>query len=203
MMQKIINKIFFKKVFFRIFVVLNFFLGLICFLHLCSNYNNPYNYYISKKYNNIIEFVDDHIAPYHLYPKYYVDFDYHRYLYENAYKAQAASKGIIRGTAFTNESFAYHIYSCDKNKFEQFKTEYKKRKGIGFEPWLPEDENFVVDCSKAKNIALAPESYYFIKHRLFLFILMSFAVVPFGILLIWLAIRFIIISPILWVFKKD
>lgn len=203
MTQKIINKIFFKKIFFRIFVVLNFFLGLVFFLYMCNNYRNPYNYYISKEYNNIIEFVDYHLAPYHLYPKDFVRFDYDRYLYENAYKVQAASKGIIRGNAVSNESFAYHIYSCDKNKLEQVKNEYKKRRGIEFEPWLPKDENFVVDCDKAKNVSLAPEKYYFIKHNLVPYILIPFAVLPLGIFLIWLAIRFVIISPILWIFKKD
>lgn len=209
MLTKIINKLFFKKIVFKIIVVLTFFLGLSYFVYLCSNYRNPYTYYNPvTEYSNIIEFVDTNVAPNIISsPR----FDFLHFNYKSAFIKQAQNKHIISGSVgnlSAGENILMEsVYACEKGKIEEFNKRYKIIHGYDY-ALLSKDTYFSkykisVDCEKAKTIKLAPESFYFIRHNLFVYTIFSFVCIPLVILLLWTALRFIIISPILWIFKKE
>lgn len=197
----IIDKFFFTKVVFKIFVVLVFFLGLGCFIYSCSNYQNPYRYNTSTKYDNIIEFIDKNIA---LDIKYKHDFYWPYFEYVQEFVKQARSKHIFSGhiDASLKYNLLEKVYSCIPNKLENFKNEYKFVNGVDYY-YLNLDDEFSVDCEKAQNVPLEAESYYFLKHVILANIVISFVCLPLTILILWAILRFIIISPILWIFKKD
>ena len=213
--NKLINKIFFKKVIFKIIVVLTFFLSLTIFVLLCRDYNNPYAQHPDKKYNNFVSFVYDrfkddviqndiHEDSYKLYPSHY----------EHAFVKQAINKGIIVINSFNYSYFDYSykkynliepVLMCDTNKFVSFMNEYKFFRGENFPVGLNKDVAISVNCAKATTIPLTPESgfSYFFKHDLWIYLFASFVCVPLIILVLCATLRFIIISPILWIFHKD
>lgn len=204
MFQKLRDKIFFRKIGFKLFVVLVFFLSLAMFVRICSNYTNPYTYTVKGSYSNLIEFVEENLETRTV----WIDsFIYHRYLHDLEYLRQAEKKGIIAFNVKDPTVYRSHIvervYSCDKQKLEEFKKHYKLVNKEDFWALKPDDKGFVVDCEKAKTIPLERESFYFIKHKLPSYIFASFVIIPVALLIVWLALRFLIISPILWLFKKD
>lgn len=211
MFEKIINKIFFKKVVFKIVVVLTFFLSLVCFGRMCSNYHNPYDYYPSKKYNNFIEFIDYNLESSVLSAE-FSSFNYYKHLYQEAFIRQAQQKGVFSSVegnkdVYKDYSIVYkdylvwNIYSCDRDKLLDFESKYKENRGYEFWTVEPNDK-ISVDCEKAKSVPLAPESYYFVKYELWQYVVFSAVFLPMAIFILWLALRCIIISPILWIFKK-
>ena len=206
--EKIINKIFFKKLIFKIIVVLTFFVGLAFFIKACSNYQNPYHGYKLKEYDNFIQFVDESLAPDIIYSH---EFYYPKFLYDAAFIRQAREKGVFSGSVGNLSSGKYILlekaYSCDKEKMKNFENEFKFMNK--YEYWYfstneyYKNNNIYIDCQKAKTVPLAPESYYFIKYELLPYVVGSFVCVPLLVLFMWIALRFIIISPILWILKKD
>ena len=204
--EKFIHKIFFKKVIFKIIVVLTFFLSLTIFILFFNTYHNPY---ISEtKYENFVVFVDKNLKNgvvrdylnsgdfYYLYTK----------QYEDAFVKQAINKGIISIEPFylySKHNIIEPVLACDKDKLENFKNEYRFVNGIDFKPYTGKDVIISVDCKKATTIPLAPENYYFIKKAFIPNVILSFVGLPLAILILWLILRFIIISPILWIFHKD
>ena len=204
--ETLLTKVFFKKVIFKIIVVLTFFTSLTIFILLCKNYHNPY---ISEtKYDNFVVFVDKNLKNgvirdylnsgdfYYLYTK----------QYEDAFVKQAINKEIISIEPFylySKHNIIEPVLACDKGKLENFKNEYHFVNGIDFKPYTGKDVFISVDCKKATTIPLAPESYYFIKKAFIPGIILSFVGPPLVILILWSMLRFIIISPILWIFHKD
>lgn len=201
MLEKLINKIFFKKIVFKIVVVLTFFLSLLCFGWMCSNYHNPYSVNGVQKYDNFVEFIDKKIAPSVIYSW---PFEHHEFLYVAEFIKQAQKKGIIDGSPSLQYKnyFIEQVYSCDTEKLVNFKNEYKFYNGSDFYVFNPDGREMRVDCEKAKSIPLAPESYYFVKYELWQYVVFSGVFLPTTIFILWLVLRFIIISPVLWIFKK-
>ena len=202
MLEKIINTVFFNKIIFKIIVVLTFFLSLVLFVRACSNYHNPYNSYVGREYDNFVSFVDENFKYDVIYWREY-KFDYYTWLAEKAFVKQAIQKGIVYTDSINTYSrdLIGQVLSCDKNKIQSFKKEYEAINGIEF----TNDTigNVRVDCVKATTIPLGPEECYFIKHELWIYMLMSCICVPLIVLVLWMVLRFIIISPILWIFRKD
>lgn len=215
MSEKFINKIFFKKVIFKIIVVLTFFLSLSIFVIACQDYHNPYAQYPDKKYDNFVSFVyerfKDDIIQNDVYEDSSALYPSH---YEHAFVKQAINKGIIAINSSDNSIFdcSYKKYnliepvlSCDTNKFVSFMNEYKFFNGENLPIGLHKDIIISVDCKKATTIPLVPESgfSYFFKHDFWICAGLSFVAIPLVIFVLWLMLRFIIISPILWIFRKD
>ena len=208
MFQKLRDKIFFRKIGFKLFVVLAFFLSLAMFVRICSHYTNPYTYSVKGSFSNFIEFVEENLESRTIWNDHAVtSFIYHRHLFEREYLKQAERKGIVTFNVKDPTIYRAHIveqvYSCDKQKLEEFKKHYKLVNKEDFWALKPDDKGFVVDCEKAKTIPLERVSFYFIKHELLTYVFASFVVIPVALLIVWLALRFIIISPILWLFKRD
>ena len=204
-LEKIISKIFFKKVVCRIVVVLTFFLSIALCARICTHEINPYSYRPKnlQKYNNFIEFVERELVLEHVYSS---PTEYYRSLYESAFVFQAKRKGIWSGTSsswpFNTGYLIERVLSCDETKLKAFHETYRTINGFDF--WTLEPaEKISVDCDKAKTIALESERYYFARHILRPALIISFVWLPLAIFILWLAIRFIIISPILWIFRKD
>lgn len=210
MLEKIIKKLFFKKIVFKIFIVLSFFLGLYVFTRMCVNYTNPYRANPLEEYDNFIQFVDESLAPDIIYNNSYI---HSKYLSDAAFIRQAGKKEIFSGSlsnlSFDKSVLLEKVYSCDKEKKKNFENKYKSVKGYDYYYYTESEYykyykgNIFVDCQKAKTMPLSPENYYFIKHELFPYIIASFLVIPLSIMIMWLFLRFVIISPILWVFRKD
>ena len=213
--EKFINKIFFKKVIFKIIVVLTFFLSLSFFIMACREYNNPYAQHPDKKYDNFVGFVyekfKDDVIQNDIYEKSSELYPSH---YDRAFVKQAINKGIIVINSFNYSYFDYSykkynliepVLMCDANKFVSFMNEYRFFKGEDFPVGLNKDIIISVDCKKATTIPLIPESgfSYFFKHDFWIYTALSFVCVPLVIFILWLALRFIIISPIIWIFRKD
>ena len=210
MFEKIINKLFFKRIGFKLFVVFTFFIGIGIFFFMCSNYRNPY--YKNIKYNNMIEFVESSIEPELAYDS---PFDYAIFEYNRAFVIQAAQKGIISGSvskivnnfALGQYLLLEQVYACSPEKLNNFLLKHMFDNGYDY-PYSINDELYSeyklsIDCEKAKNLSLAPEHYYFFKYDFWAIFIGSFIYIPLILLILWTTLRFIIISPILWICKKD
>lgn len=220
--DKTINKIFFTKTIFRTTVVLLFFLGLTSFVLLSSNYKNPYSI-SSQKYSNFIEFVEINLENEVIFFKAENSFNYSEFLYKEAFIAQSIKKKIITPISFLatpKDVIIAATYACDYNKFDEFKNKYYKINKMNFYDFGINNHkismeraskyvlgrkinDILIDCEKAKTIPLEPDKYYFLHNELIPFIIGSFILVPFGVLLFLLLIRFIIIAPIIWIFRKN
>lgn len=222
--NKIINKIFFNKVIFRTTVVLLFFLGLTSFVLLSSNYKNPYSI-SSQKYSNFIEFVEINLENEVIFFKAENSFNYSEFLYKEAFIAQSIKKKIITpiNLLTTNkEILIAATYACDDDKFKEFKNKYYRVNKIDFYDFginnhkismervskflLGRKMNDIsIDCEKAKTVPLEADGYYYYYfHNEFIPLMLgSFIIIPFGMLLFLILIRFIIISPIIWIFRKN
>ena len=207
--DKIINKLFFKKIGFKIFVVLTFFLSLFLFVQMCTNYHNPYNSYVGRKYDNFVIFVDENFRSDIVH---HTIVDYHTNLCLDEFVKQAINKGIVSIENFDKYRYSYkydlteRVLACDKDKLQNFHSQYQMVNGRNFTPWTVwTDMKIVVNCKKALTVSLMPENdmSYFFKHDFWICIAFSFMGVPLVIFILWLALRFIIISPILWIFHKD
>lgn len=204
MFEKIIDKVFFKKVIFKIFIVLTFFLSLTLCILAYSDYTNPYSR-SWKTYDNLLEFVDNNMKYQELYQISSVPMEIE---YVNAFIRQAINKKIIsiKPGSFNNVRYILlePVYSCDNSRLQEFRKKFKENNGFEYNQYgTLSYEHISIDCEKAKTIPLAPENYYFIKYELKAYIVTFFVYIPLTLLVLWLILRFIIISPILWIYKKD
>lgn len=221
--DKTINKIFFTKTIFKTTFVLLFFFGLTSFIWLSSNYRYPYMG-SSDKYNNFIEFVEVNFENEVVYnDQRYFDSD--KFSNQCAFIVQSIKKKIITpiNLLTTNkEILIAATYACDDDKFKEFKNKYYRVNKIDFYDFginnhkismervskflLGRKMNDIsIDCEKAKTVPLEADGYYYYYfHNEFIPLMLgSFIIIPFGMLLFLMLIRFIIISPIIWIFRKN
>lgn len=221
--NKTINKVFFNKTIFKTTAVLLFFIGLVCFIWLSSNYKYPY-FGSSDKYSNFIEFVEVNFENEVVYEDQRY-FDFNKFSNQQAFIVQSIKKKIITpiNLLTTNkEILIAATYACDDDKFKEFKNKYYRANKIDFYDFginnhkisMERVSKFLlgrkmkdisIDCEKAKTVSLEADGYYYYYfHNEFIPLMLgSFIIIPFGMLLFLILIRFIIISPIIWIFRKN
>ena len=160
-----------------------------------------------------MEFVDTNPAGDLLYGSPY---DPIRWEYNQEFVGLAARKGIIKGPAvgkiianfaLGKYLFVEQVYACDAEKLNDFLSKYRSYNNGWNLPYSINDSVYSeyklsIDCEKAKTVPLEPEKNYFAKYMLKPYLVICFIYLPLFILLLWTALRFVIISPILWIFKK-